>query len=126
MFHFGKVKTTNDVCEMVRNSTRGSDGDVGREEELGRQPRVGGGHSTASIKLAEPLVRRAEGPSSNGSQNWANGRSGNEVRIVSSKGGTNVGAKPVPRGSSSFMGSNRFDASKKNPRKLHLWRTALV
>lgn len=115
MFHFGKVKTTNDVCEMVRNSTRGSDGDVGREEELGRQPRVGGGHSTASIKLAEPLVRRAEGPSSNGSQNWANGRSGNEVRIVSSKGGTNVGAKPVPRGSSSFMGSNRFDASKKNP-----------
>ena len=103
----------------MRSSSRSTVAGAAREEDLRSQPRVSGGHPIANSKPKAPMTRRAGGPSPDGNQievasPVGNGRlsSTTQAKITSSRG-SNMGAKPIPRGSSSFTGSSRSGPIKK-------------
>lgn len=108
---------------MMRSSTHSTVTGAAREEDLRSQPRVSGGPPIASIKPRAPPVRRAGGPISHANHSEVASPVGNtrlssttQAKITSSRGSSNS-AKPVPRGSSSFMGSSRSGPVKKDDLK---------
>ena len=103
----------------MRSSSRSTVAGAAREEDLRSQPRVSGGIPVAGNKPKAPPVRRAGGPSSDEGQSEVASLAGNsrlssttQAKIASSRASNN-GAKPIPRGSSSFMGSSRSGPIKK-------------
>jgi len=94
---------------MMRSSSRSTIPGAAREEDLRSQPRASGGVPTASSnKPRAPVVRR-QSLDVYQSEDAGNSRisSTTQPKI---RGNRNGQAKPIPRGSSSFMGSSRNPA----------------
>lgn len=107
----------------MRSSSRSTAIGAAREEDLRSQPRANGGVPIASSnKPRAPVVRRQR---LDGNQSEAVGNSRlsstTQAKIASSRSSSQYGqAKPVPRGSSSFMGSSRNPApvKKEDPKPI--------
>lgn len=120
--HYRYTERKNTYKEMMRNNSRSTvSGAI--QEELRSQPKGNNGVPISSTKLRAPVVRRQslDGNQSEVASIVGYNRISNSIQAkITSRRGNNDGAKPISKGSSSFMGSSRNPApiKKENPKPI--------